>query len=298
MVEIVKENYIRYDDGEEYAIEKRFMKKMIGISKRLNSKKPKLDQMLINEGKPGRGKTNTSILELFILKALTKRDKLYLVFDLVNLMKIASRESDLLIDWDEPGLDSMSADQVNNLNKDMRRFFIMGRMMGHFYAINYTKFYKFPEDISVDRADGMICMNNNVKRLGKWHYIPPSKMEKLYNDYKKRHERNYHKYTKYRGNFPEIMEKHFSELGINVVGVDGKEYHNASYEIYNREKHKAIMEIGKKKENKASLKWKEKLGDLRYKISNLPMEKETLAAALGVSSSRLREWKKYKSSAP
>ncbi len=271
-------------DKEEFVIEKQFVKKLDRVVRGITQQNPKEDAVFINEGKEGKGKTNTSIVEAVYVKIKTKRE-IHLFFRLKRLIEFAQSTKNKIIIWDEPSLDSLSTEQVSKLNRDMLRLFMTIRKKRHFFIINYTKFWKFPEYMVVDRSNGMIHMRED--QIGRFIYIRKRKLELLWNDYRMKHKRSYHKVMSFGGRMPLILEKIFDKLEIYVNDIK-----NATYKDYEKCKDEAIKSIGKKEELKQD-KNKTKLDELRRKISHAKgITQLDLAQQLGISSSRLREWKK------
>lgn len=284
-------NIITMPDGKTYALEKKLVKKLRKIIERTTQAHPKLDALIVNEGPEGEGKTNTSIVEAWFAKQQTGRD-VHLFFKLEPMMKFAQETEKQIIIWDEPSLDSLSTDQLSTLNKDMQRLFMTVRKKRHIFIINYTKFWKFPEYIVVDRATCMIHMyTRKGKEAGRFVYIKKRKLEQLWNDFHRSKKRTYFKLKSFGGRFPDIMEKHFSSMGFFVGDIA-----NATYEDYEKEKDKAIKSIGVSKKSKKELFYLKHLNKARrvaaiiMKESGLDNEK--IAKLTGVRAQRLREWQK------
>ena len=271
-------------DGEEFVLEKQLVKKLDRIVRGITQENPKEDAVLINEGKEGKGKSNSAIVEATYVKIKTKRE-IHLFFRLEKLIKFAQSTKNKIIIWDEPSLDSLSTEQVSRLNRDMLRLFMTVRKKRHFFIINYVKFWKFPEYMIVDRSIGMIHMRED--QIGRFLYIRKRMLEFLWNDYRMKHKRSYRKSMSFGGRMPSLLEKHFHKLRICVNDIV-----NATYKDYENFKDEAIASIGKKiglKQDKNKIK----LDELRRKISHAKgITQLDLAQQLGISSSRLREWKK------
>ena len=285
-IKIVENNIVV--DGENFPIENQLIKKLDRVVRGITQKSPKEDAVLINEGKEGKGKTNSSIVESGYVSLKTKRP-IHLFFRLENLIEFAQSTKNKIIIWDEPSLDSLSTEQVSKLNRNMLRLFMTVRKKRHFFIINYTKFWKFPEYIVVDRSNGMVHMRED--KIGRFLYIRKKKLEFLWNDYRTKHKRSYRKSMAFGGRMPLIMEKHFDKLNIYVNDIP-----NASYKDYEKSKDEAILSIGKvaAKNDKNRIK----LDELRRKIANVDgIGKEILAQQLGINSKRLREWRNIESSA-
>ena len=280
-IRIVENNLVL--DGEEFAIEKQLIKKLDRVVRGITQDSPKEDAVIINEGKEGKGKSNSSIVEALYVSIKTKRS-IHLFFRLENLIRFAQSTKKKIIIWDEPSLDSLSTEQVSKLNRNMLRLFMTVRKKRHFFIINYTKFWKFPEYIIVDRSNGMVHMRED--KIGRFIYIRKNRLEFLWNEFRTRHRRSYRKAMSFGGRMPFIMEKHFDKLEITVNDIP-----NATYKDYDKSKDEAIESIGKRE--KKLDKNKIKLDTLRKKISQVKgLTKIDLANQLGVNASRLREWKK------
>lgn len=274
----------------KYYLEDRLIKKINIMIDRCTTDNPKRDAVLINDGSEGEGKTNTSIAESYYIKSKTNRE-IYLFFRLESLIELAKSTKDKIIIWDEPALDSLSQEHYKQVNINLTKLLMTCRKNRHFFIINMTKFWKFSEYIVVDRNLGMVHMYSRKEiEIGRFVYIRKKYLEPLYLGYKISKKRLYKKYTSFRGTFPNIMEKHFDKMGIVIVGIDGKKYVNATYDIYEKEKDKAIFSIGvKEKENKAlkELKiLKSKIGKLKLPIKT----KTELSKQLNVAMKTLQRW--------
>ena len=279
-IKLVENNIII--DGQEFALEKQLVRKLDRVVRGITQENPKEDAVLINEGKEGKGKSNSSVVEALYVKIKTKRE-VHLFFRLEKLIEFAQSTKKKIIIWDEPALDSLSTEQVNKLNKNMLRLFMTIRKKRHFFIINYTKFWKFPEYIVVDRSNGMVHMRED--KIGRFLYIRKKKLEFLWNDFRTKHKRSYNKAMAFGGRMPSIMEEHFDKLGFYVNGSP-----NATYKDYEKFKDEAIESIGKRSDKLD--KNKIKLDELRRKISQIKgLSTEKLAVELGISSRRVREWK-------
>lgn len=238
----IEENKFLFPDGEEYAIEKKLVSKLDRIIQGVTQNNPKEDALLINEGKEGWGKTNSAVLEALYIKIKTKRD-VHLFFRIEELISFAQSNENKIIIWDEPSLDSLSTEQISKLNRNMLRLFMTARKKRHVFIVNYTKFWKFPEYIVVDRSIGMVHMSD--KKIGRFQYIRRKKLELLWNLFRTKHKRAYRKCMEFGGRMPPIMEKYFDFMNFFVNGKA-----NATYQDYEDAKDVAIGSIGKENEKK------------------------------------------------
>ncbi len=270
-------------DGEEFVLEKQLVRKLDRVVKGITQENPKEDAVFINEGKEGKGKSNSAIVEALYVKIKTRR-QVHLFFRLEKLIEFAKSTSKKIIIWDEPSLDSLSTEQVSKLNRNMLRLFMTVRKKRHFFIINYTKFWKFPEYIIVDRSNGMVHMRED--QIGRFLYIRKKRLEFLWNEYRTKHRRSYRKAMSFGGRMPLILGELFDKLKFHVNDIS-----NATYKDYEKFKDEAIESIGKRtgKLDKNTIK----LDQLRKKISEIKgISQVELAQQLGMSTSRLREWKK------
>jgi hypothetical protein len=216
----------------------------------------------------------------------------HLFFKIEELTRFAQSTEKKIIIWDEPSLDSLSTDQLSSLNKDMQRLLMTVRKKRHIFIINFTKFWKFPEYIVVDRANCMLHIyTRKAKEFGRFVYIKHKRLEKLWNDYHKLKKRTYQHHKSFGGHFPNVMEKHFDEMDFFVNGIP-----HATYRDYENEKDKAIFGIGKSKRTKKELYNQRRLNNLR-RIVAIYMDKHKIptikfAKELNISERRLQDWRK------
>lgn len=248
--------------NKEYSLEKKLVKKLERIVKGVTQENPKEDAVFINEGKERKGKTNSSVIEATYLKVRTRRE-VHLFFRLEALMEFAKTTKEMILIWDEPALDSLSRDQLKELNMNMQRLFMVIGKKRHIFLINYTKFWKFPEYIVVDRANGMLHMSE--KKMGRFFYIRQKRLEFLWNEYRTKHKRAYLRAASFGGDMPDFMRYHFNELGFYVNNVK-----NATIEDYEREKDIATQSIGVKASKKTE-EVERKLLETRENILRMPL---------------------------
>lgn len=281
-------------NGIDFAFEKRLFKKIFLMCERIL--KYNKDAVLVNEGYEGDGKTNSSLVESIIAHSLIKEkfssSSIHLFFKTSDCIEFAKVNKHKIIILDEPSFESLSTDSLNTLNKDFLRLVSTMRIKGHFFILNFTKFWKFPEFLIVDRALGMVRMETkNNKNPGKFLYIRQKNLEKLWNDKKKKNRRSYRKYYSFGGRMPFLMPEIFDNCNVTV---NKKE--NATLDDYNEEKENSISTIGVKNTKQNIIQTK--LEDLCFKVSQLPkrfnITQDEFARALGVNSRRLREWKNFK----
>lgn len=274
--------------GVPYKLEKRLLKKMKIMCDRCTDKNLKKDALLVNEGGEGEGKTNSSIAEAGVIKHLTGRE-IHLFFKAEQLIKFAQNNEEKIIIYDEPSLDTLSTDQMSSLVKNLLRLFMTVRKKRHFFILNLTKFYKFPEYLVVDRSLGMVHMYSRKEiEAGRFVYVKKKNLEELWTQYTKGKKRSYGKLASFRGKFPEVMNKHFKKLDVTVNGRP-----HATLKVYEEEKDKAIQSIGEKKTKQEIIAIK-KLNSLRFLIAQFHketgVEQQKIAKLLKIHPKRLREW--------
>jgi len=269
----------------------RFLFKKVEVMvERCTNEMRKRDAVLINEGAEGDGKSNASILEAGFIKSLTGRD-IHLFFRLKEMMEFAQSTEGKIIIWDEPALDSLSSDAITSLNKDMTRLFMAIRKKRHFFLINYTKFWKFPEYIVVERALGMFRVYSVKEvQMGRFLYIKKSNLERLWNDHAKSKQKNYRKYSTFHGTFPEVMYDYFDSMDITINNKP-----HCTIKDYDDAKDEAIKAIGTKEggmSKKELTLWKE-LNGVKYRVGHVTGEiQEKFAQSLRINRGTLREWSK------
>ncbi len=282
----------------DFAFEKKLYAKIYTMCKRITRKHPVLDACLTNSGYEGDGKTNTSLVEAIIAQKLIGKTSIHLFFKTSSCIKFAQKTKQKIIILDEPSFESLSTDSSSNLNKDFLRLTSTMRKKRHFFIINFAKFWKFPEFLVVDRALGMIHMDSkNGKDPGRFIYVRKKNLEILWNGKKKLNKMLYNKTRAFGGRIPYLMEntgKYDGSIFENFK-IQVEDVMNATIEMYDKEKDRAIESIGKVKKNKKQIVVDDKLLDLRKKIATLNdipgLTQEQVASHLGVNSGRLREWK-------
>jgi len=185
----------------------------------------------------------------------------------------------------------MARDWASKTAKDFLRLSNTMRRKRHFFIINLVNFWHFPQDLIVDRLNGLLHMvlkDNGTP--GKALYIRQKKLESLWNDYKKLNKRRFFHYKSFRIDFPYIMEDGtFEKLDITIEGKP-----HCTYNDYEMLKDAAIRRINTTSELPKDTK---KLLDLRLRLGrvdwkSLGINAEIIAAKLGIASARLREWRK------
>jgi len=286
-------------DGEiHYALENKLVKKLDLMINRVMRTKQKQNAYIENHGSTGEGKTNTALIEAHYVKMKTKRD-VHLFFRLSNLIEFAKTTEKKIIIWDEPSLDSLSTDQMKVLNRDLLRLINTARKKRHFIIINFTKFWRFPQDIVVDTCLGMVHMHSRGgNEPGRFLYIRQKNLESLWNAYAKYGKREFAKFKSFGGKMPEIIERIlpsgercFDKLDFWIENTP-----HATYDDYERLKDEAIASIGihREKETKKEEKLKLDLTKVRFVLAGLVKQKvlttKQVADLVGVNKGRVVDW--------
>lgn len=279
------------EDGEiRYAIEDKLAKKINVFIDRCTRKNQKQNAYLANHGKTGEGKTNTSVVEAHYFRKQTGWP-IHLFFNLEPMIDFAKSTENMIIIHDEPALDSLSTDQMTSLNKNFLRLVNTARKKRHFTIINITKFWRFPQDLVVDTCLGMVHMYTKKKAPGRFLYIRQKKLEWLWNDYQKYHQRNFAKYKSFGGWMPNIMEKYFHLMDVTIHGPTEVCEH-ATYDDYERIKDDAIKSIGTSRVSKKELKILEDIKRLRIGYATIPdMTDAEKARHMGVTTKTVMLWR-------
>lgn len=248
----------------------------------------KKDGLLTIEGSEGEGKTNSSAAIAGYIKDKTGRS-INMYFRLKPLIEFAKKTTEKIIIWDEPALDSLSTNWWSETNQDLIRLLMTCRKKKHFFIFNFVKFYKFSEYVNVDRALGMIHMySRGGVQSGRFIYVRKKNLEKLWNDYRSKKQRNYKKYMSFGGQMP-LMDKYFDKLDITIENKP-----HCTLEDYEKLKDKAIDSIGSGKKKEAD-RYKILYDKLRYDVSQIqcPVKSKTeLAQKLGIAKNTIFNWTK------
>lgn len=246
--------------------------------KRIEQKKPCLDSLASIEGTEGIGKTTMSTLFGYYAHFKTGRpfSEANVFADTKEAINFAQNTEKQIIIFDEPALDVLSAEWWKEVQKDLIKLLMLSRKKRHLFIFNITKFYKFAEYIVVDRASCMIHLYEQPA-TGRpcFSYIGKTLLENLYNDYRKKRERNYKKYSLFTGTFPDVLDPN---MPYNILD-------HFNVEIYDKNKDKAILSIGKKMKNDAK-DLKMKIGTLKFPI----ITKKEFSEKLGIPLRTITSW--------
>lgn len=260
----------------KFSLDKKLKEKLDLMVLRCTIPNPKKDVLLLVEGGEGEGKTNLSLQFAYYVKHKTGRSfsNSNIFFKADKLLEFAQNTEGQIIVYDEPSLDMLSAEWWKEEQINLVKLLMMARKKRHFIIFNITKFYKFNEYIVVDRAIGLVHVYSRHEiEAGRFVYIKKKAIEYLYNSYRSSKKRDYKRYASFRGTFPDFVE--------GIIDI----------EKYERDKDKAILSIGVKKDSKSN----QELNELKNKVGNLkcPIEnREKLAELLNLSTKTLQRWAK------
>lgn len=276
-----------YETNKKIPFNREFIKKIDLMIERIMQKNPKQDSVFQFEGGEGLGKTSFSAATGYYIAHKTGKsfsDK-NMFFELKDAIDFAKTTEKQIIIFDEPAKGVLRAQWRNQLQQNLIELLMLSRKKRHFIIFNFVKFYKFNEYIVVDRCLGMAHLyERKDKKAYAFAYIPRGRLEDLYNDAIKKHQRNYFKYSIFTGEFPDVLNP---EKTYNILD-------SFNIESYEREKDKAISSIGEKDTEKISqdrislLKLKKLIGNVKCPIRT----KAELAEKMGYSDRILYSWAK------
>ena len=222
-----------------FPLDNRLKGRIDGMLRRCIQKNPKRDAVLLFEGAEGEGKTTFSIGVGFYAAGVLGRPfgEKKVFFDLEKMIQFLQSTEDQIAVWDEPALQALSKDSLTKMVKNLERLLMMARKKRHFIMINLAYFNKFSEYIVWQRPLGMIHVySKGGKYAGRYKYIRKRNLEKLWQDWRRRHQRNYHKHSSPRdmGTFPDVLNPTYK---YNVLS-------QFDLEAYEKNKDHAIMTIG------------------------------------------------------
>ena len=229
----------------QYPLEVRLLKKLELMIARCIQKNPKRDAVLLIEGAEGEGKTSAAVALGYYIGERSKRyfGAECVFSDITKMINYLQEKDGRIAVWDEPALQALSGDSLSTIVKDLKRMLMMCRCKRHFIIINMTYFSEFGNYIVWQRPLGMIHVySRNELQPGRFIYVKKRKLERLWLDWKTKKQRNYMKYGSkgVRGCFPDVMNPRYK---YNVLS-------EFDFELYEKNKNDAIMNIGKEKDSK------------------------------------------------
>jgi hypothetical protein len=275
-----------YLTDKKIPFNKAFIQKFDLMIERVTQKNPKADAVFQNEGGEGMGKTTFSCAQAYYIAYKTGRtfSEKNVFLDIKKAIDFAKSTEGQIIIFDEPAKGVLKMQWRNILQQNLIELLMLSRKKRHFIIFNFVKFYKFNEYIVVDRCLAMAHLyeQRNNKKVYAFAYIPKMKLEDLYNDAIKKHQRNYFKYCLFTGEFPDVLNP---EKKYNILD-------SFNYDAYDKEKDRVIATIGDKdkepngKERVAILKLRHNVGNLVFPIRT----KTDFCKQLGISRVQHSRW--------
>lgn len=266
---------VKLPNGNSYFMENKLAEKLDLMVKRTEGNN-KDDNVILIDGDEGQGKSNmlAGIAGYIHLKTKRPLTNSNIFFDLDKLMKFAIHTEKQIILWDEGALGGLATEWWKKNQVKFLKLLMVARKKRHFWVICIPKFFKLNEYLVVDRSIAMIhCYSRKNVQKGRFTYLSKNKKEQLFYDWKRTRKRRYKKYVSFRGSFPIALPKVFNE------------------EEYERMKDEAILNLDGEEDKDAKTS---KIEELKYKISQLPLEDKTKAIHFEVSERTIRRWKKLK----
>jgi len=198
----------------------------------------KFDNLVLIDGDEGYGKSNLEVYIGAYVSSKTGRPLTLanVFFDLDKLLEFAMHTKEQIILWDEGALGGLANEWWNKNQKKFLKLLMVARKRKHFWVICIPKFFKLNEYLVIDRSIGLIHVYaKDELEIGKFAYFGKRRKEQLYHDWRKSKQRNYGKFSNFRGDFPEALPKIFDE------------------DKYDRKKDIAIMSIDKEEEKKTPM---------------------------------------------
>jgi hypothetical protein len=229
-----------YETDKKIPFNREFIRKMDLMIERITQKNPKLDAVFQNEGGEGLGKTTFSVAQGYYISYKTgiPFSEKNVFLDIKKAIDFAKDTEKQIIIFDEPAKGVLKMQWRTQLQQNLIELLMLSRKKRHFMIFNFVKFYKFNEYIVVDRCLGMAHLYERRDRKGyAFAYIPRSRLEDLYNDAVKKHQRNYFKHSVFTGEFPDVLNP---DKKYNLLD-------KFDYEAYDKEKDRVISSIGEQK---------------------------------------------------
>ena len=228
-----------YLTDKKIPFNREFIKKMDLMIERVTQSNPKLDTVFQNEGGEGLGKTTFSVAQGYYISYQTGKpfSEKNVFLDIKKAIDFAKTTEGQIIIFDEPAKGVLKMQWRTILQQNLIELLMLSRKKRHFIIFNFVKFYKFNEYIVVDRCLGMAHLYERRDRKGyAFAYIPRARLEDLYNDAIKKHQRNYFKYSIFTGEFPDVLNPNKK---YNILD-------KFDFETYDKEKDRVIASIGEK----------------------------------------------------
>lgn len=251
-------------------MEQKLKDKLDLMIKRMTGKS-KQDNVILIDGDEGLGKSNMAAGICYYISQETGRpfSTNNCFFDLDKLINFAINNKEQIIWWDEGALGGLASDWWTKNQKKFMKLLMVARKRKHFFVICIPKFFKLNEYFVVDRSIALIHTYARKQIiLGRFVYFDKKTKEYLYYYWKRKRTREYKKYYKFHGSFPEV-------LGLVI-----------NEEEYEKKKDEAILSIDKEQEHKTP---ESIIREYRQQIlkrlaeQNTKINKSQLAKVIGVT---------------
>lgn len=243
------------------------------------------DNLILIDGDEGDGKTNISMgVGYYFAHTCGRPFSLEnIFFDLDKLIDFAIKTKEQVIIWDEGALGGLASEWWNKNQKKFIKLLMIARKRQHFWIVNIPRFFKLNEYFVIDRSIALIhvYMRGGLEH-GKFVYFNQTQKEKLWEDWRKTHIRNYKKWWSFHGSFVMFLEARGDKFEDIISDAE-----------YNKKKDDAIMSIDRERDNKLEKK-ERNLGEMREALlialrkKNPNMSLDEQAEMLGVSTRTLR----------
>ena len=260
----------------------KYLKDKLDLMINRTTGKRKFDNLVLIDGDEGYGKSNIGAYVCAYVSDKTDRPLTLanVFFDLDKLLEFAMHTEEQIIFWDEGALGGLANEWWNKNQKKFLKLLMVARKRRHFWVICIPKFFKLNEYLVIDRSIGLVHVYaKDELEIGRFAYFGKKRKEQLYHDWRKSKQRNYGKFSNFRGKFPEALPKIFNEAE------------------YDRKKDIAIMSMDKEEEKKtpSMIKRETSIKMLKSLIdAGVDIPKKELSIEFGVD---LRTIQKYVKSA-
>ena len=213
----------------------KYLKDKMDLMVNRTTGKRKFDNLVLIDGDEGYGKSNLGAYISAYVSSKTGRPLTLanVFFDLDRLLEFAMHTEEQIIFWDEGALGGLANEWWNKNQKKFLKLLMVARKRRHFWIICIPKFFKLNEYLVIDRSIGLVHVYaKDELEIGRFAYFGKKRKEQLYHDWRKSKQRNYGKFSNFRGKFPEALPKIFNEKD------------------YDRKKDIAIMSMDKEVEKK------------------------------------------------
>lgn len=259
-----------------------FLKKKLDLMIKRMTGKGTDDNVIIIDGDEGQGKSEFATGICYYVSYKTGRDYSpdNIFFKLDEIIEFASKNKDQIIHFDEGALGLLTTQWQNQINRKFVQLVMTARKKRHFIVICIPKFYKLNPYLIEERSIALLHVysKNNLEK-GRYCYYTKKNKELLYQDWKRKRMKTYHKRNDFRGKFVIAMKKVFTP---------------EQCQAYEDKKDEAIASINQKKESLQEKKVNKELNNLKYNvykmIEELELPRQLCAEKLDIHVKSLPRW--------